>query len=193
MKMDLNSYESLKRIALNRHSVREYADREVPEEIVGKIIEIAKSSPYASGRGNWGIEAIRDRDTIRHSADIVDEKAERIAQEIEGQYGGQFRDYARSFSFYRNAPLLLIPYFRESSTLAALIDKPDKSILTWERDNYIKSISCVTMLALLAAESLDMAACCVTGALIAEDELCQIFRIKNGRRIGAIIPVGYRK
>jgi nitroreductase len=193
MNMDLNAYESLKQIALNRHSVREYADREVPEEIVEKIIEIAKSAPYVSGRGNWGIEAIRDRDTIRHSADIVDEKAERIAQEIEGQYGGQFRDYARSFSFYRNAPLLLVPYFREASTLAALIDKPDKTILTWERDNYIKSISCVTMLVLLAAESLGMAACCVTGALIAEDELCHIFKIKNGRRIGAVIPIGYKK
>jgi nitroreductase len=69
-------------------------------------------------------------------------------------------------------------------------DTPE--LLQWERDNYVKSIACVAMLILLAAESLGLAACHMTGGLIAEDALGPLAKIRKGRSIGALIPIGYR-
>jgi nitroreductase len=74
-----------------------------------------------------------------------------------------------------------------------MLQDPDESISLWERDNFTKSISCVALLIILAAESLGLASCYITGALIAEEELGRIFNIKTGRNIGAVIPVGLKK
>jgi nitroreductase len=69
--------------------------------------------------------------------------------------------------------------------------EPPESILRLESENFVKSISCVTMLILLAAQSLGLASCFMTGALIAEEELGRLVKVKPGYRIGAVIPLGY--
>jgi nitroreductase len=48
------------------------------------------------------------------------------------------------------------------------------------------------MLILLAAESLGLGACYMTGSLVAEAALAGLLAVKPGRSIGAVIPVGYR-
>ncbi len=74
-----------------------------------------------------------------------------------------------------------------------MLSKNSGVLRQWERDNFTKSISCVVMLVLLAAESLGLGACYMTGPLIAEKEIGKIINIKKGRNIGAIIPLGYPK
>ena len=193
MNMNDNLYEALKTISERRKSVREFSDAPVSDDDIRKILDIAATSPYASGRGNWGIETIRDNAVIHAAADAVDRTCADIQSRMKGGYGDRFSEYARNFSFFKSAPVLLVTYFRISPSVSIMMDSPDESVLTWERDNFIKSISCVNMLILLAAESLSLGACCVTGALVAEKELCDILRIKNGRNIGALIPIGHLK
>lgn len=194
--MDTNQYEQLKHLAERRKSIREFSNDPVSDEDIEKITAIAMTAPYASSRKNWGIEVIRDRAIIRKAALSVEEVCSSMAQRMRGDFGGQFEQYSKSFTFFSDAPVILVPYFRLSPVVSAMLNQPDPtddSVLTWERDNYIKSISCVTMMILLAAESLSLGACCVTGALVAEKELCDIFSIKNGRHIGALIPIGHKK
>jgi len=208
MTMSNNQYEQLKLLAESRKSIREFSSDPISDEDIEKITAIAMTAPYASSRKNWGIEVIRDSDIIRKAALSVDEVCSSMARRMRGDFGGQFEQYSKSFTFFRDAPVILVPYFRLSPVVSAMLRKPDPtdqrdpmdptyqlndSVLTWEQDNYIKSISCVTMMILLAAESLSLGACCVTGALVAEKELCDIFSIKNGRQIGALIPIGHKK
>ncbi len=196
MMMDTNQYEQLKHLAERRKSIREFSNDPVSDEDIEKITAIAMTAPYASSRKNWGIEVIRDRAIIRKAALSVEEVCSSMARRMRGDFGERFEQYSKSFTFFSDAPVILVPYFRLSPVVSAMMSQPDPtddSVLTWERDNYIKSISCVTMMILLAAESLSLGACCVTGALVAEKELCDIFSIKNGRHIGALIPIGHKK
>lgn len=95
--------------------------------------------------------------------------------------------------FFREAPLLIIPYFKVTPVMKSLLrESITESLLQWERDNSVKSISCVSMLILLAAESLGLGACYMTGPLIAEREISEILNIPPGRETGAIIPIGYK-
>jgi nitroreductase len=76
--------------------------------------------------------------------------------------------------------------------MPAMVQKPTKELMVWERDTAVKSISCVCMLILLAAESLGLGACYMTGPLIAEHIIKNHIKIKPGRSVAAIIPVGYK-
>ncbi|MBP5210361.1 MAG: nitroreductase family protein, partial [Bacteroidales bacterium] len=61
-----------------------------------------------------------------------------------------------------------------------------------ERDNLTKSLSCVAMMILLAAESLDLGACYMTGPLVAGKKLNQELEIRDNFILGAIIPIGFK-
>jgi nitroreductase len=191
--MSNSLYDSFKTLAERRESIREFSDKDVSDSDIQKILGIAQTSPYASSRKNWGIEVIRDRECLRKAAEAVDAKCESMRSQLRDDFAESFVSYSKSFSVFKNAPVVLVPYFRVSPTVSLMMKSKDDSVLTWERDTFIKSISCVTMLLLLAAESLQLGACCMTGALIAEDELLDIFNIKNGRRIGALVPLGYAR
>jgi len=160
--------------------------------MIEKIISVARCSPYASGRKNWDIAVIRDRAVIATAADLVAAAAIDLAGTMRDDFRADFLSYAESFAAFRSAPVILVPNFRISPAVSMMLNPPDESLLTWERDNATKSISCVAMLILLAAESLGLAACYNTGSLIAAPELTALLSIRNGREIGAIIPIGYK-
>ena len=65
-------------------------------------------------------------------------------------------------------------------------------ILGWEHDNLTKSLSCVAMMILLAAESLGLGACYMTGPLLAGTDLNATLGLRDNFLLGAIIPVGHK-
>ena len=73
-----------------------------------------------------------------------------------------------------------------------LREQATDDILSWEHDNLTKSLSCVAMMILLAAESLGLGACCMTGPLLAGKELNGILGLREFFLLGAIIPVGQK-
>lgn len=75
---------------------------------------------------------------------------------------------------------------------AMLREQLTEEIAVWERDNLTKSLSCVSMMILLAAESLGLGSCCMTGPLLAAEEIATFTGIPSGSILGAIIPVGHK-
>ena len=191
--MEIDAFEHFKALCMKRKSVRKYSLRIVPEYLIQKIIEIAKTSPYASGKKNWEIEVVSDRLVITEMARIVEEKARAIENSLRSDFRGSFRNYSCSFSTFISAPILLVPTFKITRGISLMSQESDDTILAWERDTSVKSISCVCMLLLLAAESLGISSCYMTGPLIAEREIGNLIHIKNGRAIGAVIPIGYQE
>ncbi|MCP5103817.1 MAG: nitroreductase family protein [bacterium] len=184
-------YECLYSICRERRSIRDFLPEPVPKEIIGKILNIAHTSPYASNKKNWEVLVITDKTQIEKMADTVRQAAHRLSETMRDDLKEGFLLYARHFTGFRTAPLLLIPVFRVGKSFSYMVGDNWIEAPQWERDNYVKSISCVCMLLLLAAESLGLGSCFMTGPLIAEEEIGKLIKIKKGRQIGAIIPVGY--
>lgn len=187
-----NNYEIFHVLCKGRKSHRKFSSKPVPEDMIGKILETAATSPFASGRKNWKILVIKDAALCREMVEVVRRQTEQMAADMEPEMATMFRRYVSNFAQFADAPVLLLPVFRVAPMMRSLLrDRLTPSLQRWERDNTVKSISCVAMLILLAVESLGLGACYMTGPLIAGEELAQIAGLSAGQEIGAIIPIGY--
>lgn len=193
MKQKKYSYEQLLELCLSRKSTRVFDNRPVPLEILEKIRTIALTSPFASGRRSWTLTILQDRSLISSGAEIVRKKIASVATEIREDMREGFIEYSHNFLHFSSAPVLVMPVFHPSPSISFMIRNPGESLVLWEHDNAIKSISCVAMLVLLAAESLGVGACYMTGPLLAGEELGKCFGVPPGKTIGAVIPIGYSK
>jgi nitroreductase len=191
--LSMSDYENLFNICKVRKSTRVFEDRLVPGDMIEKIKTIARTSPYASGKKNWEIMEITDKLLLQRMAQAVKDRAGDIQNKIRTDMQAPFAAYAQSFTFFASAPVVFVPTFRVAPSLSLMHPEPGPEIIQWERDSYVKSISCVGMLILLAAESLGLGACYVTGALLAEKEIGQLLKLPKERCIGALIPVGFKK
>jgi nitroreductase len=186
------NYEVLQQICEARRARREFAAEPLEEELIEKLLQVAYTSPYASGRKNWEIQVVTDKGLIASMAAAVEEKVQEIRKRMRSDFEADFAAYAENFMGFARAPALFVPTYRVARNLSPMVADADPALLEWERDNYVKSISCVGMLILLAAESLGLAACYMTGPLLAEAEISGLLKVKKGRDIAAVIPVGYR-
>jgi nitroreductase len=188
-------FETLKSICQDRKSVRDFDGQALSEEEIAAIREISLTTPYASGKKNWKLLIITDRSIIAELASLVHERSRELAGRVREDFREMFLQYAENFSHFDTAPALFIPVYKVQHSLSLMLgsDANDIDIIGWERDNYVKSISCVIMLVLLAAESLGLRACCMTGPLLAEKKIARRIGVKPGFGIGAIIPVGHEK
>ncbi len=185
-------YCSLKAVCERRKSVRDFADTPVPIEKIGQIKKIALTSPYASSKKNWNILTVDDKTVIQQMAEIVRKRLAQVQGNIKEDFAESWTVYTNNyFLAFEKAPVLFIPVFRTATGVSFMLQEPDALVRQWERDSYVKSISCVAMLILLAVESLGLGACYMTGPLFAEEELMKLLHIREGRNIGAIIPVGH--
>jgi nitroreductase len=185
-------YEVLEQICETRRARRDFAPGQLDEALIEKILRVAHTSPYASGRTNWDVQVVTDRELITGMAAAVEEKVREIRKRIRSDFEAEFVAYAENFMGFARAPALFVPTFRAAKNFSPMVEDADPALLQWERDNFVKSISCVGMLILLAAESLGLAACYMTGPLLAEAEISGLLKVKKGRDVAAVIPVGYR-
>lgn len=186
-------FETFKTLCTRRKSVRNFRDTPVTAEQVAAIREIARTAPYASGKKNWELLVVTDRTVIAELARIVRDRSRELGEEVRADFREMFLEYSRNFAAFESAPALFVPVFKVQRSLSLMLAGDTDDIVSWERENFVKSISCVTMLVLLAAEALGLAACCMTGPLLAEAEIARRIGIRRGFGIGALIPVGYGK
>jgi nitroreductase len=191
--MSMDAYASLESICTARHSTRRFLDKPVPQPLIEKILAIARTSPFAAGSKSWEILVVQEQDRIAEAARFVRSRVEDLHSSITPAFQQEFLEYAKYFSAFESAPTLLLPVFKVIPTLTLMLPQPPESIIRMESENFVKSISCVAMLILLGAQSLGLASCYMTGSLVAEEEIGRLVKIKPGRRIGAIIPLGYAK
>jgi nitroreductase len=188
-----SEFKTLKSICQRRKSIRSFDEQPLSDAQIASIRDIASTAPYASGKKNWELLVVTGRGLIRELAGIVQARSNRLSEQVREDFRGMFLEYAEHFTAFESAPALFIPVYKVQSSLSLMLEGADDEVVRWERDNYVKSISGVTMLVLLAAESLGLGACCMTGPLLAEKEIARRIGVKRGFEVGAVIPVGYPK
>lgn len=187
------TYDSLLELCRSRHSCRNFSSNPLPEGTAERIMELVGTSPFASGRKSWKVAIVEDPAQKEELVRAVKEEIDRLCASMEEEAAAFFSHYAESFYFFEKAPLVMIPYCRETSTMKSLLrESVTPELLQWEHDTLVKSLSCIATYILLAAESLGLGACYMTGPLAASPALRGILGLRENMIIGAIIPIGYK-
>lgn len=96
-------------LLIQRRSIREYEDKEVPMELVEEIVAESLYAPSGGNRQPWGFIIVNDRDTIKR---LSDSSKQTILDEIEANPNHYMSIYKEGLSnkdnnvFY-NAPCLV--------------------------------------------------------------------------------------
>lgn len=186
-----DAYTSLQALCAARRSVRSFDAQPVSAEQIEAIRAIARSAPYASGKKNWELRVVNEHAVIEDLAAIVRRRSAELGELVRDDYRPLFSDYAGHFASFAAAPVLFVPVYRVQPALSLMLPAADSGIVAWERENYVKSIAGVALLVQLAAQSLGLGACIMTGPLLAEAELAARLHLQGSQQIGALVPVGY--
>ncbi len=185
------AYQSLLELMENRRSIRRFQNRPVPRQVVEMLVEAARWAPSAGNRQNFRFLSVARVATLKALVAAVRKEIKRVRQRVREGYREQVDDYTDNFIHFSDAPLLIVPIHRHGPNLLNAVC--DQEVIS-EMDACPEaccSVSAAIMNLLLAAHSLGLGACWMTGPLIAGKSMAQILEVPPGWAISALIPVGY--
>jgi nitroreductase len=180
------SIDELCELAMNRRSIRGYQkDKEVPEEVIRKILEIARWAPSGGNGQPWEFIVIRDKDTRDKIADLFLKQQEH-KKEMEMAVRG---DAKMTGAGFRNAPVHIVvlgdPRVNESYPIRTREEKSDSHFYT--------GLGNATLLIHLAATSLGLGSQYVSDA--SSPYMATMLKVLLGvpepLKIYHLIPIGY--
>lgn len=182
------SYDELMELIKSRRSVRRYLDKPVAPDDIGKIIEAATWAPSASNRQDWQFAVLTSRERI---ANLAEKVADRWRILLEGMESEIVREemgrYARNFEWFSDAPaLIVVSCKRPEGFLSALLRDE-----AWVVAGAYASAAMAAQNILIAAHSLGIATCCLTGPVAASDEIKNQLGLERNRRIVCLVALGY--
>ena len=194
-------FTDLANLIRSRRSIRSWEDREVPEDLVLKAIELATWAPNGGNQQNWRFYLIVGHDTIDAIADAVQASANQISSWPEAQkFEGTTNGWQQRASFFRNAPVAIAvaaaQYQSPVDEVISAREKADPEVIQirqWRNmaDSRIQSVASAIAYLLLIMHQMGLGAVWMTGPIQAKKDIEEILQVPVGMDIVAFIPVGY--
>ena len=194
-------YEDLAALVRSRRSVRRYADREVPDEVIQKALDLAVWAPNGGNRQSWAFFVIKNRHVIEKMADAVKAKSKLMAAWPEAQrFGESVRRWTRASDFFRAAPVCIAVMMGHYESVADLImtargdgDPDAKEMLESRRlgASRLQSAAAAITTLLLALHQQGLGSCWMAGPQQAKREIEQILEVPPELDFVALLPAGY--
>lgn len=181
----------------NRHSVREFQDKDIPEEDLKEILKAAMQAPSGRNLQNWHFVVVQNRGKLKDIADIIKEKGklatEKIADEKEKQ---KMLAYLNYYTFFPEAPVTIFvfagPYPTTGMELFLGSNPTDQEVKDFNRHQPgIQNIGAAVQNLLLAASTLGYGGCWMTGPLYAKNEIQEYLGFKKEcYHLACMVPLG---
>lgn len=196
--MDLTELEELIK---SRRSIRAWEDRDIPDELIRRALDIATYAPNAGNHQSWKFYVVKNRDVINKIADAAQRSADTIAAWPEAkEIGDTIERWNKISAFFRTAPCLIAACAGAySSTADSLMrsrmefDEQAKKMVK-ARDmasSRVQSVAAAIAYMLLAFHQMGLGAVWMTGPVQAQEEIEKILNIPDDLDFIALIPVGY--
>ena len=189
----------------NRHSLRRYAEGEIPEEDIRAMVCAAGKAPSGDNKQNWHFVIVKDKAEINKIADIIQAKNDRICAAMPKEQetlAAKFSSLCKVVSlFFREAELLVIVYGSEwlpssyKYMEAAGADEETLELLKYRTRQGSLGIGAAMENFNLKAEELGYGCCWMTSANYAAGEIeAEIKDVcgyeEEGYHMAALMPVG---
>lgn len=177
----------------SRRSVRHFTEDPVSKDLIEKCLSAANCAPSGGNQKNWKFIVVQDKDKIEELQTIVEDKIYSISDELKSPKAKQeFKTYSiKYFTFFANAPVLICIVMKPYDSLTGRLIKKINPDTDYQSSAGIQSVAAATENLLLAAASVGLGTCWMTGPLIAKTELEKSLIIKSPESLFALVPVGY--
>lgn len=174
-------------LARGRRSVRRYAARAVPAELVDKLLEAAHWAPSAHNRQPWRFVVLNDAGLRRQLAEAMAAhwQSDLLADGADAQQVSQRA--ARSIQRIVDAPLAILPCL----DLDSLDVYPDPLRQQREWQMGVQSVALACQNLLLAAHSCGLAACWMCAPIFCPELVQAILDLPAVYEPQALLTIGY--
>lgn len=187
---DAPDYEALLELLRSRRSVRRLRPEPVPEPVLERLLEAARWAPSASGRQAFRFVVVTDATLIGRMHEAVARVCEQLVDRAENERAAEVGAYSqRYFLHFGQAPAIVAPIFHLGPDLLGQGD--GGAAVPRQTIDVISSVSAAVMQLLLAARTLGIGACWMTGPLVAAAELGELLGVPPGWEIAALVPLGF--
>ncbi len=172
-----------------RRTVRNFLETKVPKDLIKKIVDLGTYAPNAGNTQPWRFFVIESRKKRMEMKMIVD----RVTEEVTGSKIPPEKRTFQNLFFAAPAVLVCVITEYQSATDGLLKEKfPERLKVRTDRVNpSLQSVSAAITQILLAAHSMGIGSCWMTGPLLAREELSAYLSIKPPEEIAAIVALGY--
>ena len=185
-------YENMRK----RRSIRRFKKDVPTNNMIEQLVKAASLAPSPSNKQSWRFIVTLNPAVIQSACAAVDIERKKLIPMVEEGFRTGFAEYSQNFLAFQQAPVLVVPIYRSLPMLSQILSRDDKiditdSVEQLEKNSALISISCAIQNMLLMAENIGLGACCMTGPLIAVDQIKKIFKIREGWEPAAFLAVGY--
>jgi len=184
--------EELLNIIKERRSVRDFSRDSVSDREIQVLLEAARFAPSNSNRQAWKFLIIKNNNVKKNIADVVNKKIAEIKEVLsEPELIESFDNYSKYLTFFQDAPVVIIALSKQSpSFLERLSKKMNLEFADRKINSELMSVSMAIQNIQLTAHALGLGTCCMTGPLIAADEIKSLLDVQPPFELAAIVPVG---
>jgi nitroreductase len=194
-------YDNLLELVATRRSVRRYAEREVPDELIEKALAAAVWAPSGGNRQSWAFYVVKNKDLIAEMADAVRAKTELMSNWPEAaRFGETIERWRRTSDFFRRAPACIAVMMGKYESIADQVlaargeDDPQARAIKSHRqlgNSRLQSVAAAVQTLLLALHTQGLGACWMAGPQQAKTEIEQILGVPSDLDFVALVPVGF--
>lgn len=172
----------------DRSSVRRYKEDSVPQQMLDELLEAMKLAPVAGGNRNITCQIFTDREMIKRVAEGVRQVCEESMSKIpDDSMKKEALAYSKSFSWFAKAPVLLAVSCRKTPPyMSFLVPKGTDDLFGAKA-----SAAMATQNIMLAATSMGLGTCCLTGPLFAKDWLQKELETPKQNDLAFLITAGF--
>ncbi|MFC1942456.1 nitroreductase family protein [Chloroflexota bacterium] len=193
--------DNLTTMIKSRHSIRKWQDKEVPEELLLKAVELATLAPNGGNQQNWYFYVIRNRDIIKTIADIVQKSTAKLVSWPEA---GQFKEVTPNMversGFFQHAPAAIAIAARDYQSVVDKVlavrenaDPEAGKMRQWRNiaNARIQSVAAAIAYLLLVLNEMGLGGVWMTGPMQVKEEIEKILKVPSDMDVVAFIPIGY--
>lgn len=184
------NYNDFFNICRSRRSVRNFIKKDINNEDIKKIIQAGIQAPSPTNSQGWKFRIINRSNEIKNFTDIIEEKIKKLTDNLsDGVLKQNFKEYSKNFIFFNNSGAVILLYSKKPKNFLKEIF-PSKISYIKGYGNYL-SLGMVMQNMMLAAHTLGISTCPLTGPLIAEKEINSLYKPPSKHEFCAIISLGY--
>jgi nitroreductase len=184
------SYETLMTLLQVRRSCREFAPHRLEEDVLASLEAAFAQAPQAGGDRHLACHFITDSARLHKLAEAGTQAFADFCDRIPSAFAREeMRQYGENFFWFGNAPALAVVTCRKPPAFLQAV-MGDKAALPWGGD---LSGAMAAFALLLAAQTLGLGACCLTGPLTVWREMETRLDIPKHDQLVLLVVIGYKK